>query len=107
MGQAPDPTSEVAYDAAADARRLMVAHLDASDVGVDAVFAAGMDAVLKRVFAGAGADGAADDAEEYLCSLLAAFAYLVRSVALQAAPLDPDANLRRLLADFDERGTTF
>jgi hypothetical protein len=103
----PDPASELAYDAAADARRLIVAHLDATDVGVDALFMTNLEAVVQRTFSGIPTEDRPEGSGDYLACLLSALAYLVRSLALQAAPLDPDANLRRLIAEFDERHTTF
>jgi hypothetical protein len=101
----PDPASEIAFRAADDARRLVLAHIDATDVGVDAVFMSSLDSIVTRAFAGAGA--VPEGADEYLASLLSALTYLLRSLALQAAPLDPDANLRRLITEYGERGTTF
>jgi hypothetical protein len=103
----PDPASDIAFRAADGARRLVLAHLDATDVGVDAVFLSNLDAVVGRCFADVDPDALPEGSDEYLASLLSAMAYLVRSLALQAAPLDPDANLRRLIADCGERGTTF
>jgi hypothetical protein len=103
----PDPASEMSFRAADDARRLILAHVDATDVGVDAVFLSNLDTVVRRCFADVEPDALPDRSDEYLASLLAALAYLVRSLALQAAPLDPDANLRRLIADCGARGTTF
>ena len=107
MATVPDPASEIAFRAADDARRLVLAHIDATDVGVDAVFMSSLDAIVKRAFGDIDADAVPEGADEYLASLLSAVAYLVRSLALQAAPLDPDANLRRLMAEYGERGTTF
>ena len=107
MTDVPDPASELAYDAATDARRLIVAHLDATDVGVDALFMTSLDAVVQRVLGDVPSGDGPDRPGEYLACLLSALTYLVRQLALQAAPLDPDANLRRLIAEFDERGTTF
>jgi hypothetical protein len=46
-------------------------------------------------------------AVEYLADVLASFTYIVRSVAMQAAPVDPEGNLRRLMAEYEERDTTF
>ena len=107
MNHVPDPASELAYDAAADARRLIVTHMDASDVGVDALFLTELESVVQRAFDGISSDDRPEESGDYLACLLSALAYVVRSLALQAAPLDPDANLRRLIADFDERGTTY
>jgi hypothetical protein len=110
VGEIPDPASGVAHEAASDARRLVLAHVDASEVGVDAVFMAGLDPVLRRSREDLDPTRGGDPDEGpdgYLAHLLAALTYLVRALALQAAPLDPETNLRRLLADFEERGTTF
>lgn len=107
MNQTPDPASELAYDAAADARRLIVAHIDASDVGVNALFMTELDAVVQRTFEGISSEHRPEGSDDYLAYLLSALAYVVRSLALQAAPLDPDANLRRLIAEFEDRSTTF
>ena len=107
MTQVPDPASELAYDAAADARRLILNHLDASDVGVNALFMTGLDSVVQRSFSDIPLENRPDGYGDYLACLLSALSYVVRSLALQAAPLDPDANLRRLITEFDERHTTF
>jgi hypothetical protein len=63
--------------------------------------------VVQRAFADIPPEDRPDGYSDYLACLLSAFSYVVRSLALQAAPLDPDANLRRMIIEFDERHTTF
>jgi hypothetical protein len=107
MDRVPDPTSEIARRAAGDMRKIVTAHLDASQMGIDAIFLAAVDTVLESVETAVHVPNLPDIDADYVAGLLAAFTYLVRALALQASPIDPESNLRRLLAEFDERDTTY
>jgi hypothetical protein len=107
MNISPDPANDTARQAAADVRRLILAHMHATDLGVDAVFNAGLESVVSRSFQGVDPEAIPADSVEYQADVLASFSYIVRSLALQASPVDPEGNLRRLMAEYDERDTTF
>jgi hypothetical protein len=107
MADVPDPADIVSHEAASDVRSLILAHVHATDFGVDALFLSSLDAVVGRSLAEIDQESTSEGSGEYLAGVLSAFAYIVRSLAVQAAPLDPEGNLRRLMAEFDERDTTF
>jgi hypothetical protein len=53
MNVSPDPANEMARKAAGDVRQLILAHVHATDIGVDAVFTSGLESVVGRAFEGA------------------------------------------------------
>jgi len=107
MNIVPDPANQIAREAAADVRRLILAHVHATDLGVDAVFNASLESVVSRSLVGVDPEALPAESVEYQADVLASFSYIVRSLALQAAPVDPEGNLRRLLSEYEERDTTF
>jgi hypothetical protein len=107
MNIVPNPANEIAREAAADVRSLILSHVHATDLGVDAVFNAGLESVVSRSLQGVDLDSVPTDSVEYQADVLASFSYIVRSLALQAATVDPEGTLRRLMAEYEERDTTF